>query len=108
MAVADFTGICANTTFVIETKDASVLLSEYLPFVMQTEAFHVHSIQQSEGSVNPYVNFPCKFPVQVLLGIISICRRPAPYLGFSIGVLGKRALECTKFPVNFPVGRGKS
>ncbi len=57
VAIADFTGICANTTFVIETRDASVLLPEYLPFVMQTEAFHAHSIKQSKGSVNPYINF---------------------------------------------------
>lgn len=57
VAVADFTGICANTTFVIETKDTSILLQEYLPLVMQTEAFHAHSIKQSKGSVNPYVNF---------------------------------------------------
>ena len=57
VAIADFTGICANTTFVIETRDASVLLPEYLPIVMQTETFHVHSIKQSKGSVNPYINF---------------------------------------------------
>lgn len=57
VAVADFTGICANTTFVIETRDSTVLLPEYLPFVMQTEMFHAHSIKQSKGSVNPYINF---------------------------------------------------
>lgn len=57
VAIADFAGICANTTFVIETRDASVLLPEYLPFVMQTETFHAHSIKQSKGSVNPYINF---------------------------------------------------
>jgi restriction endonuclease S subunit len=57
VAVADFTGICANTTFVMETRDASVLLPEFLPLVMQTEAFHAHSIKQSKGSVNPYINF---------------------------------------------------
>ena len=57
VAVANFIGICANTTFVIETRDASVLLPEYLPFIMQTETFHAHSIKQSKGSVNPYINF---------------------------------------------------
>jgi len=57
VAIADFTGICANTTFVIESRDATVLLPEYLPIVMQTEAFHAHSIKQSKGSVNPYINF---------------------------------------------------
>jgi type I restriction enzyme S subunit len=57
VAVADFEGICANTTFVLESKDSTVLLPELLPFIMQTEAFHDHSIKQSKGSVNPYVNF---------------------------------------------------
>ena len=58
VAFADFDGICANTTFVCETKDSSVLLPELLPFLMQTESFHTHSITQSKGSVNPYINWP--------------------------------------------------
>jgi len=57
VAVADFEGITANTTFVIETKDPKVLLPKLLPFIMQTESFHEHSIKQSKGSVNPYINF---------------------------------------------------
>lgn len=57
VAVPDFEGICANTTFVLEPKDRDLLLPELLPFIMQTEAFHEHSIKQSKGSVNPYVNF---------------------------------------------------
>ena len=57
VAVPDFEGICANTTFVLESKDPTVLIPELLPFIMQTEAFHDHSIKQSKGSVNPYVNF---------------------------------------------------
>jgi type I restriction enzyme S subunit len=57
VAVPDFAGICANTTFVLEAKDPAVLLPELLPFLMQTEAFSEHSIKQSKGSVNPYVNF---------------------------------------------------
>jgi len=57
VALADFEGICANTTFVLESKDPNVLLPELLPFIMQTEAFHEHSVKQSKGSVNPYVNF---------------------------------------------------
>src|SRR5206468_3590150 len=57
VAVADFDGITANTTFVLEPKDPKVLLPGLLPFVMQTESFHEHSKKQSKGSVNPYVNF---------------------------------------------------
>ena len=57
VAVAEFEGICANTTFVLESKDTKVLLQELLPLIMQTESFHEHSVKQSKGSVNPYVNF---------------------------------------------------
>ena len=57
VAIADFEGICANTTFVLESADPSKLLPGFLPFVMQTEAFHEHSRRESKGSVNPYVNF---------------------------------------------------
>ena len=57
VAVPHFEGICANTTYVLEPKDPTVLLPELLPFIMQTERFHEHSIKQSKGSVNPYINF---------------------------------------------------
>jgi type I restriction enzyme S subunit len=57
VALADFEGICANTTYVLESADPSTLLPELLPFIMQTEAFHEHSVKQAKGSVNPYVNF---------------------------------------------------
>ncbi len=56
VAVPDFEGICANTTFVLEPSSDS-LLPNFLPLVMTTERFHEHSIKQSKGSVNPYINF---------------------------------------------------
>jgi type I restriction enzyme, S subunit len=57
VAVADFEGICANTTFILETANQTKLLPEFLPYIMTTEAFHEHSKRESKGSVNPYVNF---------------------------------------------------
>lgn len=57
VAVADFEGICANTTFVLEPKNPEELLPEFLPFLMQTEAFNEFSVKNSKGSVNPYINF---------------------------------------------------
>jgi restriction endonuclease S subunit len=57
VAVADFDGVCANTTFVVESKDPGVLLREFLPFIMTTEPFHAFAIAESRGSVNPYVNW---------------------------------------------------
>lgn len=56
VAVADFDGICANTTFVLEPL-GDELIPELLPFIMQTESFVKHSMQQSRGSTNPYVTF---------------------------------------------------
>lgn len=57
VAVADFEGICANTTFVLEPKHPEILLPELLPFLMQTETFNAFSVKNSKGSVNPYINF---------------------------------------------------
>lgn len=57
VAVADFEGICANTTFILETANSNELLPEFLPYIMTAEAFHEHSRRESKGSVNPYVNF---------------------------------------------------
>lgn len=57
IAVADFEGICSNTTFVLETKDSNVFLQELLPFIMLSESFTKWSISHSKGSTNPYVLF---------------------------------------------------
>ena len=39
VAVADFSGVCSGDIYVLETKDAQVLLPELLPFICQTDAF---------------------------------------------------------------------
>ena len=57
VAVADFSGITANTTYVLESVDPDVLLPELLPFIMQSRPFIDHSVRESKGSVNPYINF---------------------------------------------------
>lgn len=57
VAVADFDGVCSNTTFVLSSKDENQLLPGFLPWVMTSEAFHSFAIAESKGSVNPYVNF---------------------------------------------------
>lgn len=56
VAVAEFDGICANTTFTFEANEDE-LLQDLLPFIMQAETFTEHSIKQSRGSVNPYINW---------------------------------------------------
>ena len=57
VAVADFEGVCSNTTFVLETKDESRLRQRLLPFIMLTEDFTKWSISKSKGSTNPYILF---------------------------------------------------
>src|ERR1035437_10544607 len=57
VAVADFDGVCANTTFVVEAKDKGVLLQDFLPLIMIAEPFHAFAMTVSKGSVNPYVNW---------------------------------------------------
>lgn len=57
VAVADFDGVTANTTFVLETKDENILRQRLLPFIMYTEGFTAWSIKKSRGSTNPYVLF---------------------------------------------------
>ena len=57
VAVADFEGICANTTFVLESKDPNVFCQELLPFIILSDEFSKWSIGHSKGSTNPYVLF---------------------------------------------------
>lgn len=57
VAVADFEGICANTTLVLEPINPNDMMPGFLPFLMQSEAFTEYSIKNSKGSVNPFINF---------------------------------------------------
>ena len=57
IAVADFEGVCANTTFDFETKDPHAFEQRLLPFIMLSKDFTTWSIAKSKGSTNPYVLF---------------------------------------------------
>lgn len=52
-----FDGICSEKTFVLETKDESVLLQSYLPFVMQSDKFWRYMETHKSGSVNFFINW---------------------------------------------------
>lgn len=56
VAIAPFEGITSNTTFVIKANEDKID-KRLLPFVMMSEGFTNHSIKNSKGSVNPYVNW---------------------------------------------------
>lgn len=55
-AIADFEGICANTTYVCRAKE-EYLLQDLLPFIMQTESFVEYTIRHKRGSTNFYLNW---------------------------------------------------
>jgi type I restriction enzyme S subunit len=81
---------------VVETKDAEVLLPEFLPFVMQTESFHAHSISQSKGSVNPYINFSDLTPYEFELPPIESQRVIAELLNAAdrVAETARDTLQC--------------
>ena len=56
VVIAPFEGITSNTTFVIKANEATID-KRLLPFLMLSEGFTQHSIKNSKGSVNPYVNW---------------------------------------------------
>ena len=57
VAVADFSGVCSGDIYVLETKEAQVLLPELLPFICQTDAFFDHAVGTSAGSLSPRTNW---------------------------------------------------
>jgi type I restriction enzyme S subunit len=57
VAVADFSGLCSGDIYVLETKDAQVLLPKLLPFICQTDAFFDHAVGTSAGSLSPRTNW---------------------------------------------------
>ncbi|WP_143961338.1 restriction endonuclease subunit S [Litoribacter populi] len=56
VVIAPFEGITSNTTFVIKANEKK-LDKRLLPFIMLSDGFSEHSIKNSKGSVNPYVNW---------------------------------------------------
>lgn len=56
VALADFEGVCANTTYVLRSKQ-EVLMQDYLKHIMLSENFTNYSISVSKGSTNPYINW---------------------------------------------------
>ena len=79
VAVADWDGVTANTTFVLEAVEGK-LLQELLPWLMLSERFTQHSIQESKGSTNPYINFPDIAKFEFDIPPIDLQRRIADIL----------------------------
>ena len=56
VAIAPFSGITSNTTFVIQGQKNKIDMA-LLPFIMLSKNFTENSINNSKGSVNPYINW---------------------------------------------------
>ena len=55
--VVDFEGICSDVRYVCRTKDESVLLQRYLPFIFQTDHFWEFAERNKKGSTNFFLNW---------------------------------------------------
>ena len=55
--MVDFDGICSIATFVMRSKDESVLLQEYLALVMQTDDVWNYLEANKSGSVNYFITW---------------------------------------------------
>jgi type I restriction enzyme S subunit len=56
VSCAEFDGVCANTTYVIRSKE-EFLMQDLLKHIMLSERFTQYSIGVSKGSTNPYINW---------------------------------------------------
>ena len=63
-----FDGICSgDTTFIMETKDESVLRNDLIPFIMRSDTYIEQSVANVRGGVNPYVNWSDLACIEFLL-----------------------------------------
>ena len=66
VAVAEWDGVTSNTTLVLEAVEGK-LLQGLLPWLMLSDRFTRHSVAESKGSTNPYINWPdiAKFELEL-------------------------------------------
>lgn len=62
-----FDGICANTTFIIETLNEDNFRNDLIPFLMHSDNFIEQSIANVRGGVNPYVNWGDLSSIDVII-----------------------------------------
>lgn len=88
VSVADFRGVCANTTFVVRAKE-DVLLQDLLKHIMLSESFTQYSIGKSKGSTNPYINWKDLDDFEIDLPDINTQREIADKLDFNLELVEK-------------------
>ena len=73
--LVDFDGICSEKTFVLETADNSVLLPEFLPFILQNDRFWTYAFQHRHGSTNTFINWSTLASYEFELPSLDIQRK---------------------------------
>lgn len=89
VAIADWGGVTANTTLVLEAIKGQ-MLQELLPWLMLSERFTKHSIKESKGSTNPYINYPDIAKFEFDLPPLDQQRRIAELCGAVDGIIARR------------------
>ena len=92
VALADFNGITANTTFVIKANE-ELIEPILLVHLMLSDKFTEYSVQNSRGSVNPYINWKDIADYEFLLPPKSDQKRLAELLWAADEMIEKEKME---------------
>ena len=86
VAVADFEGICSAHAMVLRAKPGAVI-SEFLPFFMQSDLFMERALSISVGSLSPTINWKVLAAEEFLLPPIQEQARLVEALSASVSYL---------------------
>jgi type I restriction enzyme S subunit len=86
LGVADFDGICSAHALVLRAKP-KVCLPEFLPFFLQSDAFHQRALDISVGSLSPTINWKTLAVQEFALPPIDEQRRVVEILGASTEIV---------------------
>ena len=95
VAIADFDGITANTTFVIKPKE-ELIEPVLLVHLMLSKSFTEYSVTNSRGSVNPYINWKDIADYEFLLPPKPEQKRLAALLWAADEMIEKEKVELEK------------
>ncbi|MBL0144349.1 MAG: restriction endonuclease subunit S [Betaproteobacteria bacterium] len=99
VAVADFAGVCSGDIYVLETKDALVLLPELLPFICQTDAFFDHAVGTSAGSLSPRTNWTSLAGFEFALPAMKEQRRTLALLSAGLSTVDELRSAIDALPI---------
>jgi len=99
VAIADFSGVCSGDIYVMETKDANVLLPDLLPFICQTDAFFDHAVGTSAGSLSPRTNWTSLADFDFVLPPVEEQHRTLALLSAGLNTVEKLRAATEALPI---------